>query len=534
MGRRSDIDALHQVVARVVAGEPQVVEIYGETGMGKTRLLDELARTVEDHSLELVLGRAGDYPRTERFGIAEADEEIAAVITAMGADTEAHRVHRAVRQVLVRRARPPGLALLLDDVHLADEASQELLENLVLDLPAVPLLVAVTYQGHRVPPGLPGALARTRAAVTRLAPAPLDEDAVAELLPDLPVRRRRSLVAVTGGNPLYVDALALADERTLASLAAPDRSDPEDMPRRLRALLTSELRTLDDDKRLTAHAAAVAGDPAELDLVVGIVDRPESAVIEALDELVAIGVLHNVGPRFRFRHPLVRAAAYQSAGPAWRIAAHRRAEVHLRGRDGALALRAHHLSRAGAGDQEAAETLLEAAAAVMETAPACAADWLRTAVRMLPASHPRWSELVLLLARAVAVSDRPLESREILHDVLDSAGGQRREAVRLYALADRLLGRLDESRALLETELLAGGEGGGPLIVELAAAELLQGDLVACARHAREAVEDGLDHSDRGQVAAGTTLQGLAALLQGDVPSARERLAEAARSGRAG
>ncbi|KOV87940.1 hypothetical protein ADL03_06155 [Nocardia sp. NRRL S-836] len=476
------------------------------------------------------MGTAGDYARDQRFGVvAEADEEISSIVAEMGAGTEAHRLHGPVRQVLARRARPPGLALLLDDLHLADEASQELLENLLLDLPVAPLLVAVAYQGHRVPPGLPRALARTRAAVTRLAPAPLDEVAVAQLLPDLPVRRRRLLVAVTGGNPLYLDALAPADEGTLAALATRDHGDPEDMPRRLRALLTSELRTLGDDTRLVAHAAAVAGDHAEPDLVADIAGRPESEVFAALDELVALGVLHTVGARFRFRHPLVLAAAYQSAGPAWRIAAHRRADEHLRARGGPLARRAHHLSRAGAGAQDAAETLVDAAAVALETAPASAADWLRAAVRMLPESHPRWAELLVLLARAVALSDRPGESREILHDVLDRAGGQRREAVRLYALADRLLGRLDESRALLEAELLTGGEGSGPLVVELAAAELLQGDLVACARHARDAAEDGLRGGDLGQVAAGMTLLGLATLLQGDVPAARERLAEAAR-----
>ncbi|ANZ40464.1 hypothetical protein BBK82_35065 [Lentzea guizhouensis] len=235
------------------------------------------------------MGRAGDYARDQRFGIvAEADEEISSVITEMGAGAEAHRLHRPVRQVLARRARPPGLALLLDDLHLADEASQELLENLLLDLPVAPLLVAVAYQGHRVPPGCP-ARWPVRAAVTRLAPAPLDEVAVAQLLPDLPVRRRRLLMAVTGGNPLYLDALALADERTLAGLATREHSDPEDMPRRLRALLASELRTLGDGTRLVAHAAAVAGDQAEPDLVAGIAGRPESEVFGALDELVAMG-----------------------------------------------------------------------------------------------------------------------------------------------------------------------------------------------------------------------------------------------------
>ncbi|WP_440900544.1 ATP-binding protein [Actinosynnema sp.] len=569
-GRDGEVEALRQAVARASAtGSPQVVEVHGEPGIGKTVLLDELARIALERAFEVVSGRAGEYERGVPFGIvAEAlgglkpDDTTQALLDSLtpeGAPGEAgagggahrYRLHRAVRRTLGRRARPSGLVVLLDDVHWADEASLELVESLLLDLPEAPLVVAVAYRGHQVPAGLPSALGRTRAEVVRLAPGPRVERDVAVLLPDVPARRRELLTRVSGGNPLYLDALARLDERALGALDR-EHTDPEDLPRRVGALLTGELRDLAPDRLRVAHAAAVAGDTAEVGLLVAVAGMPEDEVFAAVDELTELGVLRPVGGRFRFRHPLVRAAAYQSAGPAWRIGAHRRAEEHLRAHGGSLALRAHHTSRAARRDDVAVGTLVDAAVVAMDSAPASAAGWLRTALELLPEGDGRSAGLRVLLARAVGLAERLPESRRILHGVLDVAGPDRREAVRFSAVADRLLGRFDESKALLEAELagvglaggglaggglaggglaaggggVAGGEVGGggrvPLLVELAATEVLRGDTGACSELAREAVVDGRERGDRGQEAAASMLVGLTALQDGDAEAARE------------
>ncbi|GAA2677167.1 MULTISPECIES: LuxR family transcriptional regulator [Actinosynnema] len=548
-GRDVEVEALRQAVARAAGtGSPQVVEVHGEPGIGKTALLDELAVLALERSFEVVSGRAGEYERGVPFGIvAEAlgglkpDDTTQALLDSLtpeGAPGEAgqagvahrYRLHRAVRRTLGRRARPSGLVVLLDDVHWADVASLELLESLLLDLPEAPLVVAVAYRAHQVPAGLPAALGRTRAEVTRLAPAPLVERDVAVLLPDVPARRRELLTRVSGGNPLYLDALARLDERALAALDR-EHTDPEDLPRRLGALLTGELRDLAPDRLRVAHAAAVAGDTAEVGLLVAVAGLPEDEVFAAVDELTELGVLRPSGGRFRFRHPLVRAAAYQSAGAAWRIGAHRRAEEHLRACGGPLALRAHHTSRAARRDDVAVGTLVDAAVVAVDSAPASAAGWLRTALELLPEGDGRSAGLRVLLARAVGLAERLPESRRILHGVLDSAVPDRREAVRFSAVADRLLGRFDESRALLEAELAAGGTGGGrgPLLVELAATEVLRGDTASCAALAREAVVDGRERGDRGQEAAASMLVGLTSLQDGDAGAARTWAASAVR-----
>jgi uncharacterized protein YggE len=104
----------------------------------------------------------------------------------------------------------------------------------------------------------------------------------------------------------------------------------------------------------------VAGSPADLDVVVNIAGPPEATVLQTLDELVTLGILNIEGAQFSFRHPLVRAAMYQSAGVTWRTKAHRQAESYLRSCGGPLSLRAFHAARYG--DADAAATLVDSRA----------------------------------------------------------------------------------------------------------------------------------------------------------------------------
>src|SRR2546421_12498362 len=104
VGRRTEIDALQQVLGRVAAGQPHVVEIYGEPGIGKTRLLDELAEHARDRGMTLAFGRAGEYERNVPFGLigdaleglsSEGDVLFDAIATGRAAATERYRLYRS-------------------------------------------------------------------------------------------------------------------------------------------------------------------------------------------------------------------------------------------------------------------------------------------------------------------------------------------------------------------------------------------------------------------------------------------------------
>jgi DNA-binding CsgD family transcriptional regulator/tetratricopeptide (TPR) repeat protein len=541
-------------------GEPlphaQLIEISGEPGIGKTRLLQELARLARQRDLDPAFGHSTEYERNVPFGVfAEIfarvdhgptpDEQHRAALSVVltGAQSaplpgstglERYRLHRVLRQTLVAAATAPGLLLVLDDLHWADEASLELLEHL-LDEPHALLVVAVAYRTGQAPPKLAGALARTRMATTRIELDRLAEADVAGLMPGVAPQRVAALYTASGGNPLYLDAVSRLSDRTLVTLADPARTGTAQIPSSLQSLLEHEFAALGEPQRRVAHALAVAGEPAHLDLVAHIAGIGEDDLSLRIDELVAAGVVQDVGSGLAFRHPLVRAAAYQSAGPGWRIRAHRLAAGHLQEHGGPLSLRAHHCARAATyGDLAAVDTLVAAATAAVDSAPATASEWLRVALRLLPESDDmaaRRVELLLGFSRALQLCGELAASREMLHDMLSRPACPRGPVVRLLAITERLLGRFDEAQARLEAELgpqrtVVDYYSGAHLAV-LSSVHLLRNSLPTCGMLAGELIVAARRLADDNLLAVGHTLAGLAALHQGDIATARTELAGA-------
>ncbi|HWG99970.1 MAG TPA: AAA family ATPase [Pilimelia sp.] len=558
VGRSGELRALEDALARLrrPAPVPQVLQIEGDPGMGKTRLLDELIRLSRARDIDARVGHATEYERHVPFGLFTgvfgdcatdglddgARAALGVVLSAPGAaaragatGAERYRLHRTLRGLLSGLVRPSGAVLTFDDVQWADDASADLLGQL-LRAPLQPrLLTAIAHRTGQLPPKLARALAQTRCRATRLSLAPLHPADVDLLYPDETPQRRARLYQLSGGNPLYLEMLARADDAALTALTPAAPAEPAPLPSSLRCLLSMELDALDETHATVARVIAVVGDPIHLDMLVHVMQRPEAEVARAVDDLVARDVVRCAASRFSLRHPLLRAAAYQAAGPAWRIHVHRRVEDYLRLRGAPVTVRAHHAAAvASFGDLDAAETLVAAATEALGTAPAAAAHWLRLALTCLP-EHEETAEhragLLLMLARALNLSGGLVESREIIHQVLGLSAAHHDEAVRYRVVTERLLGRLDESKAALQREVASRSaerdESVGPLLVELAGAHLLGNELAECARVARAAVEDGRRRRDRGQQAAGATLAAVAALHGGDAGEARRQLAHA-------
>jgi DNA-binding CsgD family transcriptional regulator/tetratricopeptide (TPR) repeat protein len=534
VGRRFELDSIDGVLADVTAGSFRTVAIRGEPGVGKTLLLGELAERATRHGLVVNRGRATEFERCVPFGIfIDAFDRLAAtgqapaeleVLTAPTAgrlaELDRYRLFRGVRRLLEWQAGRVGAVLVLDDLHWADPASLELTEYLLRRPPSGPLLVAVAHRVAQPPPGLADALVRLDSAAVQLMLEPLGEDDVAEMFPAQPSGRRTLLHRATRGNPLYLRALAETDEQTLTALArqaVDDRGVPE---RALLDVLGAELATLDPEPRLVAQAAAVAGDPADRDLVAYVTELPDEAVAAAFDVLSRTGMTAQEGPGFRFRHPLVRAAAYWLAQPGWRTHAHRRIARYLNDRRGPLLVQAHHIERsAGQGDETAVGTLAAAATATRHASPTTSARLARRALQLMP-DHTGGvaEELRMLLARTLGLSGELDESRALLHEVIQMDGPHRTEAVAFCAVVYRLLGKFDEARALLTTELDRLPARGAPTaqtLLELAGVDLLCQDAAAVCSHAGEALEAVSGDGDTALVGAAHSLLALG-LLQRD------------------
>jgi DNA-binding NarL/FixJ family response regulator len=548
VGRASQLEALDAAAAAVAGGQFAAVMLSGEPGIGKTSMMRELGRRAAAAGLLVCPGQATQFEQDVPFGTyaealrplldGAATEEAAAVRHALdghalyagpGSSVDRARIYSRVRQLL-DAAHAPAVALLLDDLHWADEASLELTEYLVRKPPRRPALVAVAFRTGQPPSGVVEAIAHAGRLATHISLPHLGPDDVDALLPRLPRHRRALILRASGGNPLYLQALSRLRDDTLAALV--DNHDLDTSESQILTGLVTDIADLDERVRRVAYAAAVAGDHAPLELVASVAELPVDAVVEGADELHRLGLMDVDEAQLRFRHPLVRAAAHELAGPAWRVTAHARAAVHLRANRGPRQVVAHHTERsAQPGDEASAEILVEAGLAFTYGAPAQAARWLGAALRLLPDGHPlggRRPTVLLQYARALGLAGDLERSEEVLRELARADEPVRTEAAAFRAVVARLRGHIDEAAALLTAEL--HGElpphAEAKLHVELAAIGALREDGDATARHAGRAL--ALLDADRPALAAAArALHAFGALYGGDVTAARRHAAAA-------
>lgn len=493
VGRREALQAVDEVLEHSAAGAFRFLALTGEPGVGKSRLLSELAAAATARKLPVLSGRASEFEREMPFGVVvdalddlieeqlpelapalspATAQQLAKVFPALsvespggpgGATAETgesiglarYRLYTAVRRLIERLASPDGLVLLLDDLHWADDSSIELLDHLVRHPPRAGILTAVACRPAQGTPGLSSLVHAATDHGRRLTVGPLTLTETTQFLGSNVSRARcRDLHRASGGNPFYLEALVRVD------LDSPS-DDHEALPLNVQSALQAELKGLPDSVLLVARAAAIAADEFEPALVATAAKVTEEQALAALDQLTARDVVRPAATgRFGFRHPLVRHAIYDSAAAGWRLAVHARIAGHLAQIGAPATQRAHHVERSARfGDQTAINTLVEAARTVAPHAPSTAAHWLQSALLITPQDSPERLRFMLELAQAQSVSGRLEEGRQTARETLrllpPTDYSRRAYAARFCAITERLLGRTDQSRALLLEELRA-------------------------------------------------------------------------------
>ena len=261
--------------------------------------------------------------------------ELAALLPQVGRPSglqdERFRTHRAVRTLLEALAQQRPVLVALDDLQWADDASLELAAHLLRRTPKGRVLLALAFRPAPVRPLLATALAtaeRDGSVVEHALGALSFADAEELLGHDVPAPVRGEIYEAGGGNPFFLQQLARQHAAGRSVTAEPSGSG---VPKAVARALEQEIAALSDDGRLLAQGAAVAGDPVDLDLAIDAAGLDENPALHALDELLAGALLAatETPRRYRFRHPLVRLAIYESAADGWRIGAHGRAAAAL-------------------------------------------------------------------------------------------------------------------------------------------------------------------------------------------------------------
>jgi ATP/maltotriose-dependent transcriptional regulator MalT len=574
VGRLHEVAELDRAVNRVVSGAPYVVEIVGESGIGKSRLLAELGRRAAKRGFLVLDGRAAEFERDVPFGLfvdalndytgglepsvlRALDEdslaELASILPSLSAlasgkgrrrpNAERYRVHYAIRTLLERLVGRQSVLLSLDDAHWADAASHEVIGHLLRRFRGR-LLLAIAFR--IAPKRLEAALesvARVGAGI-RLELQPLTKEEALQLIdPSLDAATREMLCRESGGNPFYLEQLARA--RRPGERGAPGSTDRMPgsgaLPAAVLAALEGELDSLTPECRLVLEAAAVAGESFEPGLVAAVAECDVTSTLATLDVLLRLDLMRPTGAprRFRFRHPIVRRAVYDSMPGAWQVGAHRRAADALAAANAPAGDMAHHVERsASVGDEHAIALLAGAAREAAQRAPATSGRWLLAAVDLLPLDAHRERRAGLLgeaasaLISAGAYEDSLLSLQEALSLASPEKVEARAELIARLAYARRRSGRPFDSRVALERALgsLAEPDGGAGISVqlELAIDRLWHdefGPIHELTEHLRAVARE---REELWMISLAAALSSLARSSERQVDEAREDLAEAA------
>src|SRR6266540_2749157 len=491
VGRADELASLEQVLGELDRDRSGAIELVGEPGIGKTRLLTEFAARAEERGQIVLAGSAAELEQDLPFSvfIDALDEYIhglePARLAALDDDvrTELGHVFPSLSTLATGRT-----AALQHERHRSHRAIRKLLEQLATLLrrpPAEAVLIALAVRPRQVPERLSGALERAQRAgtLTRIELGPLSRDETRDFLGEaVEAAEAAAFYEQSGGNPFYLEQLARSLERTSAdATAAAEMSAAIGVPSTVAAALTEELALLSDEARHVLEWAAVAGDPFEPELAAAAAAMPEAAAIDAVDELLQLDLVRptDVPRRFRFRHPLVRRAIYEATRGGWRLGAHERCAEALAARGTGAAARAHHVERsAREGDVAAVALLREAGETAARLAPASAARWFAGALRLLPQNAPAQERVELLLARADALTATAhfADSHSALLEALSTVPADsvplRARLIRACAGVEHLLGQQEQAHDRLAQALQALPESASPeavaLMIELA------------------------------------------------------------------
>ena len=585
IGRTAELSLLDEALRASADGEPGLVLLGGEAGVGKSRLVGEFCRLTRDSGgtvlrggcLDLGSGALPFLPLTEGLRALVRERgpasvralagpgwpELARLLPALatgvaddGAPREGSTVQLldAVLRLLDECAQQAPTVLVVEDVHWIDRSTLDLLLFLARTLTDQRVLVVVSYRSGPSPQlrsTLAELVATGRCRRHELAPLAAADmyELVAALLGGSPDRQLvDAIVGRAEGNPFFA--------RELAAAGAPVDGQ---IPLGVRDLILARLDAVGPAARQVASIVATAGRPAAHPLVAAACSLPRDQLLLALRECVAAQLLVvDDSGCYTFPHALTRDAVYAELLPGELAGCHgclaealaAQPRLGLGEAAGATAELAHHWDRAGDLPRALSASAAAGAAAAAVFGYAEAERQYERALRLwaavdeLPPDLPEHAELLATAADACRWAGHTERALELV-DAAVAALGPRPTPERAGSLLERRGrylwegGQVEASlRAYEQATAAFDGAPPGPeqawVLAGHATALVQAGRLRAGLTRAREALH--VADETRAEAAVGRALNtlGAASTLLGSPEEGITALREAVRLAEAG
>jgi predicted ATPase len=463
-------DALREASSKLAAldAEGEELPITFSTGLGAAKDLGPMGVA----ALEEGAGDRADPPPQVL--------DIAGELRRIDIGRERDRMYETVSSMILEMARRRPILLFLDDLHWADNATLQLLGYVVRSIRTARVLLVAAYRPEELAPvrGQPHPLTEAMGRINRegisatLALRRLDLRETRHLLSialnrtDFPEGFVETVFRQTEGNPYFL-------EEVMKSLADTGVINPRDsqwhqkvdmaavsIPSSIRAAVTQRLSRLEPAAARTLQNASVLGQEFDFDVLCAISDLSEDDLVEALDRLIAAGLVFEdttgERERYRFSYTMIREVAYENLSRTKRRLLHRKAaeaieRVHRGRLDEFIFPLAYHFSSAGDLPKSAGYFAEAGRKALKSFAPEEAARYFRRSLDALEKLEPnprrlRLEEEVLVsLGNVLYTTGEWDEALEDFSEGIKLCEETGNEAVR--ALSHLRLGEIGEKRS---------------------------------------------------------------------------------------
>jgi DNA-binding CsgD family transcriptional regulator len=534
-GRVAEQGLVRDLLLHAQRGSGSVLLVEGEPGIGKSAFLRDAVGAAAGLGFSLAAGAADPLGRTIPFF--PLRQALGESFGKIGAEREERRRVDVpmwwigqMRAHLTQRAAANPVLVCVDDVQWSGAATLAALRGLPRELRQHPVawILARSNAPHDDAGHLFDLLEKDGAG--RVSLPRLGQDAVTALLTDAlgaaPDAGLLALAESAGGNPSLLAELVAGLREDVAVRVTDGRAILASgrLPGRLRRVAQRRLDGLGEQARSLFVTAATLGPSFLLEDAAMMLGETPAALLPAVEEMMAAGILAAAEDEFSFRHELLRRAVHDTIPPPGLRALHRQYGQLLLRRGGAAEGAAEHLLRAAHGGSPASLADLDTAVAqTLDSSPRAAADVAVRVLELTPSGGPDELRRAVAAAEALAAAGRLGQAGRIADETLAKplpplaearlrcalssvlrARGRARDAA---AEASRVLAQphlpenLREAAITAHLQALAGlrGEGAAPVIAPvLAAPGRFDGRTVVAAL-----TTDAVVRWDQGQIGEG-------------------------------